>query len=391
MHIELRAYYKKGTIFLIVLAIGIFAIFLNFERNKNNKELVAKEVVSAEFIDLDFAITPRRLNIDDDNIIWISAISPLGQHQLIKYNPSNGMKKIYYIQGEPNSGFYSDLESGDKDIWVGFGNSIIRFDKNTENYTTYELPSVNYSIISDKIPKDPLNPKSQPDYMLIDMALKGNEIWITRKFANSITKFLIDSNKFEEFKLPEKFGVPENIYFDNLNNIWLTVNMSGEDYGADKPFVSNDKIGKYNITTMELKEYKYPIQHLAIDSEGNIWYNDLINKSIVKLDPDERVTTKELFFESTPFDKIIVGNNNNFFITSKSKIIEFDKYTKDVRKEYKVPVAYGRPTGIPPGVDPSDIETVPVLHRYKDILFDSNDNMWFLIENYKKVGFAKTR
>ena len=90
------------------------------------------------------------------------------------------------------------------------------------------------------------------------------KIWVCQTFANGLTMIDPDSGKVTEYKLPLRYGNPQDVAADLENNLWMDVAV----YNA---------LVKFNPKTGEFMYVPSPIlgaatRKIEADSRGTIWF-----------------------------------------------------------------------------------------------------------------------
>lgn len=378
-----RALRFKSVIFVFaaLLAVGILSS-LHF---KSKQSANASNIKDVKTIDLKLKDNPMHMTIDPEDKIWLTNFSPFTFNELVKYDPITKEAKHYKLLGESSTGFYSSLKADDKYVWAGFGNNIIKFNKEKEISEVINLPDVKYSVSEDKFLHDNFYPDKETSFSLIDMALVGKEIWISRLYANSITRYSITEGKFYEYKLASEFGVPDKLYIDKLGNIWMTVLLSGYNSGIDEPRVSNDRIGKYHMLTGKFEYYNQPAGYIAVDEQGSAWIRSPLDNTIVTIDANGKIAKNEFHKKDARGESMVIGKDGNPILASGSKLEKIDKKTKKLLGIYDLPIKVAKDISAFPDDISQDAEITP---DYKDMQFDSRGNLWFLNGSYSQLGFV---
>lgn len=357
--------------------------------SSGNKKKTGDNIVKdVQTVDLDFR--PSHMAIDPEDKIWLSGFILDSSAQLVRYDPLTKKTKSFKIDTEPNTGFFSSLKSDANSVWVGFGNNIVKFNIKNEASEIIGLPAAKYPVSDDKFEYDNLNSKLAKDFSLIDMQVVNDDLWISRRYSNSITKYSITDGKFIEYKLPDEFGVPEYLFPDTFGNIWMTVSLSGDNSGIKETRVSNDRVGKYNISNGNFEYFNQPAGILAIDQQGSAWLPFLANNTLVNIDKSGSTKKSDFKFNMASSDKMIADKDGNLIFTAQSKLRIIDKDTKTILSTFKLPIRIVQDHGsrLPPddGQPPKKVDT-ELGSEYKDILFDTKGNLWLLNENYNQLVF----
>ena len=166
------------------------------------------------------------------------------------------------------------------DIYVGADETIFIIKKSDYSIDRIKLPPRKYVIDSNLVPNKDVSKGS-----IIDIEKVGKYIAISRNNENGILFLNLNNKKFEEWKLPEKFGSINKIVKFNDNIIFITNFYSGK--GG---YVIKDQFGKLNLTTKEFDIFPQPVQKLfvvknsvwGVDMKGNLFTLDTNLKYVKK-------------------------------------------------------------------------------------------------------------
>ena len=207
------------------------------------------------------------LHFDIDQKNWFLTItSPYGKIiksiSLISHNVNNeGFGKVIF----------------DKDnIYIGIEDVLLMINKAEYSINKITLPPQKYTIDSKLLPSKDTNAGE-----VLDVEKVGNYIAISRDNANSVLLYNLVNKKYEEWKLPDKFGsVNKLIKFDD-DTIFVTNFYSGK--GG---YLIQDQFGKLNLKTKKLNIFDKPVQKLFVLNES-VWGVDL-DGNLFTLDKDLR-------------------------------------------------------------------------------------------------------
>jgi len=264
----------------------------------------------------DKAMQPHDAVKGDDGYVWISNF---GQNTLSKLDPKTGDVKVFkYAQTRP--GDYSDGNLDvefDKagNVWLGMMNQTGagKFDRKTEKFTFYPIPA---NMLDDETQTAMVAP--------VNSHVDG-KAWINSAEKPRVTRFDINTGKYEEWKTPFKdrpageghsaYGV----YTDSKNNAFLmdfpsqyvwkidaktgavTSYKTPSDYSRprrgrmddqDRLWFAEwraDKVAMFDTKSGEFMEWDVPGKYVApydaqIDKNGEIWTNNMMDDRVTRID-----------------------------------------------------------------------------------------------------------
>jgi virginiamycin B lyase len=280
---------------------------------------------------------PHDVIVDSDGTVWYASF---GEEVLGRLDPRTGkttefpipMLKPGHIMGT------LDLEfDEDQNVWLAmtFQGGVAKFDRKTQQFTTYKLP-----------------PDLDADYREL-LFLSPNhshvdgKVWIADSGSYTILRLDIVSGKFEVF---EPFPVPRpNVYqitSDAQNNGYFAV-FGREDVGRIDAktkeiiiyptpthrsgprrgmidaqgrfwFAENraNKIGVFDTRTTEMREWALPNPlyfpySVTSDKNGEVWAVSEFTDSILRLDPTSGQTVSYLMPRETNMRRAFVDNTTN--------------------------------------------------------------------------------
>jgi len=207
------------------------------------------------------------LHLDIDQKNWFLTItSPYGKI----------IKSICLISHNVNNEGYEKVIFDKDNIYIGIEDVLLIINKADYSINKITLPSQKYIIRSEFLPSKDTNTGE-----VLDIEKVGNYIAISRDNANSILLYNLDNKKFEEWKLPDKFGsINKLIKFDD-DTIFITNFYSGKG-----EYLIQDQFAKLNLITKIFDIFDKPVQKLFV-LDKNIYGVDL-NGNLFTLDKDLR-------------------------------------------------------------------------------------------------------
>src|SRR5215211_3679709 len=312
---------------------------------------------------LEFSISDKTYKIHkikDTNLITFSIFDPIDDNILWYIDPSEGVMGRYDITTNnneeefqlPDIGIISGLTIDDKqNLWMSViqGNSIVKLDSMTNNFTTYNIPTENsrpLGIIFDKnnnyiwfaealgklgkldiktgkiteYPNNNTNSSvsladfslSEPTALLLDP--KTSNIYISEHEGNTIVRFNPIIESFKRYSLPSNnndVGLAFGMVFDIYDNIWIAEHIS------DDLSILDPDSGK--TTTVKIPKEGSFIQYLTTDSQGDIWFaeqrGNALGKATIKFIPPNIQPSST---EQSPTNNTTTNQNNNNDIISKN-------------------------------------------------------------------------
>jgi streptogramin lyase len=129
---------------------------------------------------------------------------------------------------------------------------------------------------------DPV-PMPQSDAVAGNIAVHGNEIWITDFNGDNLWRYDTGSGQFTRFPVPE----PSDVAVDDAGTVWFTAST------AQAIGRLNPETGAFSLTPTE----GFPRQ-IAVAADGKIWFTERFTPQAVgRLDPATNVVTE---FTVTP-------------------------------------------------------------------------------------------
>ena len=222
----------------------------------------------------------------------------------------------------------------DQDIWIAmtFQGGIAKFDRKTEKFTVYSLPSdlnADYRELT----------FVGPAHSHVD-----GKVWITDSGTYTILRLDIASGKFDVFEpFPRPRPLIYQVLSDAQNNAYFTVmgrehigkidaktgeisfyqiptERSAPRRGMVDPqgrlwFGENrtNKIGMFDTNTQKFQEWPVPFRYylpydVTLDRNGEAWAVTEFSDSVLRLDPKKGKSTAYLFPRETNMRRAFVDN-----------------------------------------------------------------------------------
>jgi virginiamycin B lyase len=200
---------------------------------------------------------PHDVLVDADGTVWYASF---GEPILGKLNPKTGETTEYQIPVVKPKSIIGNLDLAldeDQNLWMAmtFQGAIAKFDKKTEKFQVFSLPSdinADYREIT----------FLSPEHSRVD-----GKVWIND--SGTWTQFRLDvaSGKFETFEpFPSPRPTVYGVASDAQNNAYLLV-------------IGNHKIARIDAKTREITFYPTPTPNSAprrgmIDAQGRLWFGE---------------------------------------------------------------------------------------------------------------------
>lgn len=261
--------------------------------------------------------TPYGVAIDSKNRVWCTLMSG---NSLAVLDPATNEFKEYRIpstEGLPDSDWKYDTKdrtvpkkaynvfsvgspgsiivAKNGDIWfvMLLGNSVVRFNPTTEEFTEIILPTTNaqpYDLAEDsagriwfiekntskigyldpatkKITEIPISPGSNMMGIAVD---PSGQVWVSEVNGNYIGRYDPKSRKFRPFVIPTLLAQPGKIIFDGDSKLWFCAPHSRQ-IGV---FYTNGADRNPHFGMVDVPGYNAAPQALAPAKDGKIWYID---------------------------------------------------------------------------------------------------------------------
>lgn len=252
----------------------------------------------------------------------------------------------------------------DNHIWVasGWTGNLLVFDPQSSTF-----------IKTIPIPNWPLERQGKFGSMIWDMKFDNNEdLWFTDQKTNSIWKYFVNEDKFENYRLLTEGGYPLSIVFDSDNKVWFTqvfgnrlgvldpsqaesnttngiseLDMSAQlqfqtmgpiSKGFEPKLENNESginsqneslwfstvtfpvggqlikydIGKESLTIHDVTHTNAVPISIAEDNNGNVWTNDHAASIFLMLDPDTGLTKQYVTSNSSTASKSTLPYYNEY-------------------------------------------------------------------------------
>ncbi len=161
-------------------------------------------------------------------------------------------------------------------IYIGADEMLFLIKRGTHSVSKVNFPEEKYGLEKDFVPD-----KNVSDHSFIDMVKAGKYIVITRNNSRGILLFNTNRARFEEWKLPEKFGSVNKVIKFDENDVFITNLYSGKGN-----YLIQDQFGKLNLKTGEFDIFQQPVQKLFV-LKHKVWGVDL-NGNLFVLDDELR-------------------------------------------------------------------------------------------------------
>jgi copper transport protein len=262
-----------------------------FEFNLNSNKFTEHNINDTSIVTV--------MALDHNNQIWYA--DPLMGH-LGHYDPNTYTNQVYKIPSPDFSPSGIAIDRSDN-VWLTSANtsSILRFNSQTKNFTTFQLPTTNTTAalsimidpsdqiwIAEGVGKlaniDPANnfnvteysPKGKNNTLVNPIALLADpitgDIYISEHDGYAVSVFNPVIKTFKEYLPLNSNGKPFGMALDSNKNLWI----------AEQTI---NKIAVIDPRTGEHKEVTIPspspfIQWLTSDSRGNIWFAEQRGNSL---------------------------------------------------------------------------------------------------------------
>jgi len=316
---------KKGVKLLfavvVIAAIVISPRWFTAKTVKvKNITLASNEIESVKAVNRQFQISEyNRPSIEFTRDI---AYDPYGKN-LYYLHFSSDMKEWILTSTETNGKVIDNINLGihkqgsiglgkvcfDKNgLYIGVDEMLILIKRGTHSVKKISFPKEKYSLEKKFVPNRNVN-----DHSFIDMVKVGKYIVITRNNSRGILLFNTNRARFEEWKLPEKFGSVNKVIKFDENNVFITNLYSGKGN-----YLLQDQFGKLNLRTGEFDIFSQPVQKLfvlknkvwGVDFSGNLFVLDNELKHIKSYKPG-------IFIISD----VVPANGKIWFVGSDTKTI----------------------------------------------------------------------
>ncbi|MBZ5643408.1 MAG: carboxypeptidase regulatory-like domain-containing protein [Acidobacteriia bacterium] len=212
---------------------------------------------------------PHDVILDSDGMVWYISF---GEQILGKLDPKTGKTTEFPVPvlkpGSP-TGELALRSDQDGNFWIGmmYQGAVAKFDRKTEKFQTFSLPSdqnMDYTQIN------------QVDAMHSKV---DGKVWVQDAGTYTLRQMDLASGKFQLYKpYPDPSPNIYDVISDAQNNAYFTT------FGADQ-------IGKIDAKTGKITYYKTPTPNSAprrgsLDSAGHVWFGEYRGNRIGMFDPE---------------------------------------------------------------------------------------------------------
>jgi len=214
-----------------------------------------------------------------DGSVW-TALSEV--NYLVAQDPETGKITSYPIPADvdPIRGHTVTMDSK-RNVWMSatFYDKILKFDRKTEKFEKFEIPSPSSFNLDDTAAAYMQAPGEPPKYPpgTYDIAVDSNDkVWYSYWLVGLLARLDPVTGQSEPYKFPGVRGI-KGVAVDHQDNVWFAA-------------FDSHKLGKYDQKTGQVKLYQPPTPYatpygLVIDKQGNVWFGDSEGDNITKFDP----------------------------------------------------------------------------------------------------------
>ncbi len=155
-------------------------------------------------------------------------------------------------------------------IVAGGSGRIVRFDKETKNFTAIPIPTNG----------------SFPLRLAMDQL---GRIWFTEFLGNKIGVFDPALNQMQEYQVPTNSSGPADLTFDSHGILWFTESFS-QQLGRFDP--QSRSFTEYQLSAQTASQIVSSPVGVAVDKQGHVWIADHGGNWIVQFDPQTQRVVK---------------------------------------------------------------------------------------------------
>src|SRR5918994_1893475 len=147
-------------------------------------------------------------------------------------------------------------------------------------------------------------PMPESDVLAGDLAVHGDDIWITDFNNDSLWRYNVTGGQFTQFPVPE----PADVAVDSGGRVWFTAPLAPAGIGELTPAT-----GAVTMTPTQLTPHQ-----LTVASDGDIWFTARFTQGVGELDPDTN-TVREFPLTNVGPEGIAASSDGSVWFTQSTK------------------------------------------------------------------------